>query len=196
MDFLTVITIIGGIILTVGYIPQLIKLYKTGNTEGISSGFWYLITTAVSITAVNLIADSAPLVLIIIQVINATLAGVVVLAVHYHRAEYRYMKYPTLVVVFIVIICGFILPIEITQSVASLAIVVAYVTQLITLFKSPSVAGVAPSLYLLIAIGLGIMATKMFVTEVSPYIIATELVNIALLLACAGYAIYSQFKRK
>lgn len=196
MDFLTVITIIGGIILTVGYIPQLIKLYKTGNTEGISSGFWYLITTAVSITAVNLIVDSAPLVLIIIQVINATLAGVVVLTVHHYRKEYRYMKYPTLLVVFVIVICGFILPIEITQSVASIAIVVAYVTQLITLFKSPSVAGVAPSLYLLIAIGLGIMATKMFVTEVSPYIIATELINIALLLACAGYATYSQLKRK
>lgn len=194
MDFLTIITIIGGIILTVGYIPQLIKLFRTEETAGINNGFWYLITTAVAITAVNLIVDSAPMVLIIIQIANAMLAGVVLLTVHFYRKEYDLMNLPVLLVLSVILIAGVILPLEITQSIASLAIVTAYVTQLVTLFKSPSVAGVAPSLYLLIAIGLGIMATKMFVTEVSIYIITTELVNISLLLLCASVSFFYQHR--
>lgn len=194
MDFLTIITIIGGIILTVGYIPQLIKLFRTEETAGINNGFWYLITTAVAITAVNLIVDSAPMVLIIIQIANAMLAGVVLLTVHFYRKEYDLMNLPVLLVLSVILIVGVILPLEVTQSIASLAIVTAYVTQLITLFKAPSVAGVAPSLYLLIAIGLGIMATKMFVTEVSIYIITTELVNITLLLLCASVSFFYQHR--
>lgn len=194
MDFLTIITIIGGIILTVGYIPQLIKLFRTEETAGINNGFWYLITTAVAITAVNLIVDSAPMVLIIIQIANAMLAGVVLLTVHFYRKEYDLMNLPVLLVLSVILIAGVILPLEVTQSIASLAIVTAYVTQLVTLFKAPSVAGVAPSLYLLIAIGLGIMATKMFVTEVSIYIITTELVNITLLLLCASVSFFYQHR--
>lgn len=194
MDFLTIVTIIGGIILTVGYIPQLIKLRKTHDTDGINNGFWYLVTTTVAITAVNLIVDSAPIVLIIIQVVNAGLAGVVLITVHFYRNQYKQMTYPTFLIVVIIILAGVVLPIEITQTVASISIVVAYVSQLITLFKAPSVSGVAPSLYLLIAVGLGIMATKMFVTDVTPYIIATELINIALLLTCAGVSYYFQLK--
>lgn len=194
MDFLTVITIVGGIILTVGYIPQLIKLFKTEETAGINNGFWYLITIAVTITAINLIIDSAPMVLIIIQIANAMLAGVVLLTVHFYRKEYDLMNLPVLLVLSVILIAGVILPLEVTQSIASLAIVTAYVTQLVTLFKSPSVAGVAPSLYLLIAIGLGIMATKMFVTEVSIYIITTELVNITLLLLCASVSFFYQHR--
>lgn len=185
MDFLTIITIIGGIILTVGYVPQLVKMYKTDNTDGINVGFWYLITVAVTITAVNLLVGSAPLVLVTIQIINAALACVVLISVHFYRKEFNKIIVPAILVVTVIVLTGFFLPIEVTQNMASLAIVIAYVSQLITLIKSPSVTGVAPSLYLLIAIGLGIMATKMFVTDVSPYIIVTEVINIALLLACA-----------
>ena len=194
MDFLTVITIVGGIILTIGYIPQLIKLFKTEETAGINNGFWYLITTAVTITAINLIIDSAPTVLIIIQIVNATLAGVVLLTVHFYRKEYTLMNLPVVLVLSVILISGVVLPLEVTQSIASLAIVTAYLTQLVTLFKAPSVAGVAPSLYLLIAVGLGIMATKMFVTEVSAYIITTEIVNIILLLLCASVSFFYQHK--
>lgn len=192
MDFLTIITILGGIILTVGYIPQIIKLHSTQLTDGINNGFWYLISGAVTITALNLFIDAAPIVLITIQVINAALALYTVIIVHQYRRE---LMYP--VIIWLVAILGvvYFLPLEFTQSLATGMIILAYVSQLITLFKAPSVAGVAPSLYLLIAIGLGIMATKMFVTEVSAYIITTEIVNIALLLTCAITAVYFQKKK-
>lgn len=191
MELLTIITVIGGIILTLGYLPQLVKLKQTGDTSGINNSFWYLITIAVTITAINLIADSAPVILIIIQITNAILAGVVLMAVHLYRGQDKWLLAP--VVIFIVMIAlTTTLPLEITQSLSSLAIVVAYVTQLITLVKSPKVSGVSPSLYILIALGLGIMATKMFVTEVTPYIITTELINITLLLICAGLSLFYQ----
>ena len=191
MELLTIITVIGGIILTLGYLPQLVKLKQTGDTSGINNSFWYLITIAVTITAINLIADSAPVILIIIQITNAILAGVVLMAVHLYRGQDKWLLAP--VVIFIVmIVLTATLPLEITQSLSSLAIVVAYVTQLITLVKSPKVSGVSPSLYILIALGLGIMATKMFITEVTPYVIATELINIALLLICAGLSLFYQ----
>ena len=149
MDFLTVITIIGGIILTVGYIPQLIKLFKTEETAGINNGFWYLITTAVTITAINLIIDSAPIVLIIIQIVNATLAGVVLLTVHLYRKEYTMMNLPVLLVLSVILIAGVLLPLEVTQSIASLSIVTAYLTQLVTLFKAPSIDKAKVLLHLL-----------------------------------------------
>ena len=191
MELLTIITVIGGIILTLGYLPQLVKLKQTGDTSGINNSFWYLITIAVTITAINLIADSAPVILIIIQITNAILAGVVLMAVHLYRGQDKWLLAP--VVIFIVmVVLTTILPLEITQSLSSLAIVVAYITQLITLVKSPKVSGVSPSLYILIALGLGIMATKMFVTEVTPYIITTELINIILLLTCAGLSLFYQ----
>lgn len=195
MDILTIITIIGGIILTIGYLPQIRKLYATESTDGINNAFWYLIFSAVTITALNLIYTDAPQVLQIIQVINGILAGVVVIMVHIYRKEGVMSVIPVFILAFLVIIVP-ISPIEITQNVASIMIVVAYLSQLITLFKSSSVAGVAPSLYLLIAFGLAIMSTKMFVSEVSAYIITTEIINIVLLLACAGYALYFQRKQK
>lgn len=191
MDILTLITIIGGVILTLGYLPQLVKLKQTGDTNGINNSFWYLITIAVTITAINLIADSAPMILIIIQIINAILAGVVLMFVHFYRGQNKWLLAPTVIFIVMILLTA-TLPLEITQSLSSLAIVVAYVTQLITLVKSPKVSGVSPSLYILIALGLGIMATKMFVTEVTPYIITTELINIALLLTCAGLSLFYQ----
>src|SRR5699024_11466299 len=71
----------------------------------------------------------------------------------------------------------------------------AYASQLVTLFKADSVKGVSPSLYLVIAIGLAIMALKMFVTEVTAHIIVTELVNITLLLLCAAVSSYHLYVR-
>lgn len=191
MDILTLITIIGGVILTLGYLPQLVKLKQTGDTNGINNSFWYLITIAVTITAINLITVSAPMILIIIQIINAILAGVVLMFVHFYRGQNKWLLAPTVIFIVMILLTA-TLPLEITQSLSSLAIVVAYVTQLITLVKSPKVSGVSPSLYILIALGLGIMATKMFVTEVTPYIITTELINIALLLTCAGLSLFYQ----
>jgi len=193
MELLTLITIIGGIILTLGYLPQLVKLKQTGDTNGINNSFWYLITIAVTITAINLIADSAPLILIVIQIINAILAGVVLMAVHFYREQDKWLLAPVVIFIAMIILTA-VLPIEITQLLSSLAIVVAYVTQIITLIKSPKVSGVSPSLYILIALGLGIMATKMFVTEVTHYIITTELINITLLLLCAGLSLSYQSK--
>lgn len=193
MDILTLITVIGGIILTIGYLPQLVKLKQTKDTNGISMLFWYLIALAVSITAINLVLDSAPLVLIVIQVANATLAIVVLLAVHLLRQQYLWMFSPTIILIAIILLSN-VLPLETTQSVASIAIVAAYISQLVVLFVSKNVSGVSPTLYLLIALGLAIMATKMFVTKVSLYIITTELINIGLLLLCAG-AFFYQSKR-
>ena len=111
--------------------------------------------------------------------------------VHFYRGQNKWLLAPTVIFI-VMILLTTTLPLEITQSLSSLAIVVAYVTQLITLIKSPKVSGVSPSLYILIALGLGIMATKMFVTEVTPYIITTELINIALLLTCAGLSLFYQ----
>lgn len=191
MNVLTIITIIGGVILTLGYLPQIYKLYQTNTTAGINLGFWFLIAGAVFITATNLILDSAPLILVVIQLINASLAAVVIYKIQSIRGQ---LKFGVALMFIVILIAAVTLPMEVTQSAATLMILIAYTSQLITLIKSPSVEGVSPTLYLLIALGLGIMATKMFVTEVTTYIIVTEMVNIILLLLCACVSFYYQHK--
>lgn len=195
MELMTYITIIGGIILTVGYLPQIIKLKKTGNTAGISLVFWYLIFSAVTITALNLVNTGAPLVLIIIQAANALLAGAIIGMIYYCRDTFKYVVLIG-AISFLLFIGVTSLPIEFSQTVSTVFIVTAYASQLITLIKAESVEGVSAWLYILIALGLGIMATKMFITDVSIHIIVTELVNISLLVACAVFTVYFQAKIK
>lgn len=193
MDTMFFITVLGGVILTVGYLPQIFKLYQTGNTDGISLLFWYFIFSAVSITAINLILTAAPLILIIIQLSNALLAAVVIGMVYYYKNQFKFVVmvgFLTLVLTVLVVS----LPIEVTQTTSTVLIVAAYVIQLITLIKAESVQGVSAWLFLLIALGLGIMATKMFITEVSIHIIITEIVNISLLIACAAITFYFQHR--
>lgn len=193
MEVMFFITVLGGIILTVGYLPQIFKLYQTGNTDGISLLFWYFIFSAVSITAINLILTAAPVILIVIQLSNALLAAVVVGMVYYYKDQFKFVVmvgFLTLVLTVLVVS----LPIEVTQTTSTVLIVAAYVIQLITLIKAESVQGVSAWLFLLIALGLGIMATKMFITEVSIHIIVTEIVNISLLIACAAITFYFQHR--
>ena len=192
MDLLTLLTVIGGVVLTIGYLPQIIKLHKTYNTAGINIAFWYLIAGAVLITAINLVIDSAPLVLIIIQSANALLAFYLVYLVTDLRGKPAFGIILALVLIVLFVSA---VPLSITQGAATVMIVIAYASQLVTLFKADSVEGVSPSLYLVIAIGLAIMALKMFVTEVTAHIIATELVNITLLLLCAAVSSYHLYVR-
>lgn len=195
MDVLNLITAVGGIILIVGYLPQIRKLLTTENTEGINNAFWYLIFSAVAITAINLITTDAPVLLQCIQIANATLAAGIIILVHVYRREAVLMILPAYILAYWVIFT-YQVPMELTQSAASLMIVIAYVSQLITLIKTHSAKGVSASLYLIIAIGLAIMATKMFVSEVSVHIIITEIVNIILLLSCAWVARTQQTRHK
>jgi len=193
MEVMFFITVLGGIILTVGYLPQIFKLYQTGNTDGISLLFWYFIFSAVSITAINLILTAAPVILIVIQLSNALLAAVVVGMVYYYKDQFKFVVMVGFLT-FVLTVLVVSLPIEVTQTTSTVLIVAAYVIQLITLIKAESVQGVSAWLFLLIALGLGIMATKMFITEVSIHIIITEIVNISLLIACAAITFYFQHR--
>src|SRR5699024_7713049 len=193
MEVMFFITVLGGIILTVGYLPQIFKLYQTGNTDGISLLFWYFIFSAVSITAINLILTAAPVILIVIQLSNALLAAVVVGMVYYYKDQFKFVVMVGFLT-FVLTVLVVSLPIEVTQTTSTVLIVAAYVIQLITLIKAESVQGVSAWLFLLIALGLGIMATKMFITEVSIHIIVTEIVNISLLIACAVITFYFQHR--
>src|SRR5699024_4807524 len=152
MDLLTLLTVIGGDVLTIGYLPQIIKLHKTYNTLGINIAFWYLIAGAVLITAINLVVDSAPLVLIIIQSANALLAFYLVYLVTDLRGKPAFGIILALVLVVLFVSA---VPLSITQGAATVMIVIAYASQLVTLFKADSVKGVSPSLYLVIAIEIG-----------------------------------------
>lgn len=203
MDFLFFSTLIGGIILTLGYLPQLFRFNRTrGNLEGVSLLFWTLIFTAVSITALNLITTGAELILIIIQVVNALLALLIIVYVTSNLRRVKQFKtflmHPVFFGVAVVIVSyvlQYTLPLEVSQGVATTFIVIAYLHQLIHIVRAKSVYGLSEWLFFMIAIGLGIIATKMFVTEVSPHIIFTELVNIALLLACAFLTMYKKAKK-
>lgn len=77
-------------LLTISYIPQILSLYKTGNTEGIDVRFWYILNTSLLmlfIMALDVFIKTGSVGLLIAQSLNLGLAIVVLIQVVYYRKK-------------------------------------------------------------------------------------------------------------
>lgn len=77
-------------LLTISYVPQIVSLYKTGNTEGIDIRFWYILNTSLLmlfIMAMDVFIKTGSVGLLVAQSLNLGLAIVVLAQVAHYRKK-------------------------------------------------------------------------------------------------------------
>lgn len=85
-----VASVAAGIVLAVSYVPQIVNLYKTKQTEGISLSFWVILNLSLAmlfILAVDSYLKANTLGLLVTQGLNLVLALVVMGQVIYYRKK-------------------------------------------------------------------------------------------------------------
>lgn len=172
-------------IFTLAYVPQLKTTATTKSTDGVSPFFWALVSLSTSYSLYNVIATgSAEWYVYVGQIINA---GIAVLLFAWITGL-RYRLVPTLVIVTVYAVINIAVhqacSLETSQSIATVAIILAYVDQLTHFIRKRNAEGTNPKLYFMFALGLGLLTVVMAITDVSIHVIITELVNITLLLIC------------
>ncbi|XWX31291.1 hypothetical protein UDOIXSUF_CDS0028 [Staphylococcus phage PG-2021_1] len=183
-DIPVLLAMLYGILVIVGYIPALISLVKDKNLNGVSSSFWYLISVTVGISFYNIILTGGTRFQVVSIFLNFLLGVVCLLVLNYRKFKFHGIVYTVIFLLALYLFLGLLTSIEITQTVASVSIVLAYVGQIYKFVKSKSSSGTNKWLYLLIGVGLLSLVTSMVLTDVSNHIIITELINFILILIC------------
>lgn len=173
------------IILTHAYVPQLRTTYKTSSAEGVSPFFWILISLSTSYSLFNLlVTGDATWYMYLGQFINATVA--LVLFIWITKLKYRW-EVTVFVSLLYIFMNGYVyitFNLEVTQTIATIAIIIAYIDQVVHFIKSKNAEGTNPLLYFYFALGLSLLMIIMIRTGASIHVIVTEAVNISLLIVC------------
>ena len=81
------INTIGAIFLVYSYIPQITMLLKRKNSDGMSVKFWVILIIGMLGMLINMVISGASLFVILTQVINIALAGIVLILVLKYRKK-------------------------------------------------------------------------------------------------------------
>lgn len=81
------INTIGAIFLVYSYIPQITMLLKRKNSDGMSVKFWIILIIGMLGMLINMVISGASLFVILTQVINIALAGIVLILVLKYRKK-------------------------------------------------------------------------------------------------------------
>ena len=81
------INTIGAIFLVYSYIPQIAMLLKKKNSDGMSVKFWVILIIGMLGMLINMVISGASLFVILTQVINIALAGIVLMLVLKYRKK-------------------------------------------------------------------------------------------------------------
>lgn len=81
------INTIGAIFLVYSYIPQITMLLKRKNSDGMSIKFWIILIIGMLGMLINMVISGASLFVILTQVINIALAGIVLILVLKYRKK-------------------------------------------------------------------------------------------------------------
>lgn len=165
--------------------PQLKTTATTKSTDGVSPFFWALVSLSTSYSLYNVIATgNAEWYVYVGQIINV---GIAVLLFAWITGL-RYRLVPTLLIVTVYAVINFAVhqavSLETSQSIATVAIILAYVDQLTHFIRKRNAEGTNSKLYFMFAQGLALLTVVMAITDVSIHVIITEVVNITLLLIC------------
>lgn len=82
-----VLATLGGIFITISYLPQIKQLFKIHNTEGMSVSFWVILLLGLTCTTTNMIINNNPLSVLLPQILNITLAFVVLIQIIVYRRK-------------------------------------------------------------------------------------------------------------
>lgn len=181
------LSILYAILITVGYIPGLIALVKADSVKGVSNYFWYLIVATVGISFYNLLLTDASVFQIVSVGLNLTLGTVCLLVASFRKKDYFPVPFIIIFSVFLIYFSDFT---ALTQTLATVTIILAYVTQITTFYKTKSAEGTNRYLFLIIGLGLASLIASMVISHTYVHIIATEFVNFILILICYLQANY------
>lgn len=172
-------------ILAMAYVPQIKTTYRIKSVEGVSVFFWYFISLSTAISLHNLLeSGSAPFYVYLGQIINASVAFLLFTWINQKKLPLDKLVYVTLGHLVSMFVLLYWLPLPVTQFIATTAIILAYIDQIKHFVKTKTSLGTNPNLYYFFAFGLIVLVAIMFMTHVSPHVIATELINIVLLIVC------------
>lgn len=82
-----ILGILGGVFITISYLPQIKQLFKTKQTEGMSVSFWVILLLGLICTTTNMILNNNPMSVLLPQFLNITLATVVLIQIIVYRRK-------------------------------------------------------------------------------------------------------------
>lgn len=193
----------GSILLLGGYAPQIIKLHRTLVPTGISLLFWTMIGTGCTTILINMILQGTSFPVVATQALNALGAWYTLGLVIYCkklRGETLNIN-GKILLIYLLIIIFFLYdflhsPISLVgnhlQIVGTVALLTAYLPQIFHLNKVKDATGISRWLFIVLGSGLLLVTVNMFITGTDLGIIATEIVNIALIMVQYGMTVYYQ----
>lgn len=182
MKTILLLNILSSLILIIAYVPQITELRKTKNADGVSNLFWVFISLSTSYSLFNLFVTDAHYYVMITQFFNAAIAFYVLQKVLKLKSSDWLPWVLFYIVINLLLYLSF--PVEITQNIATIAIVLAYVDQIYHFAKSKNATGTNPIMYLLFSTALILLTISMSISGVHIFIIITEFTNSVLLLVC------------
>lgn len=186
------------LIFATAYYNQLKSIFYSKNLTGISFMFWYLVSFSTLFSLLNVLrTGNAEWYIYLGQFINAGVALIIVIWLNFKRIEKPIAVIFSLLYILLALVIFSHLSLEVSQTVATISIVLAYIDQIIHFIRKKTSEGANPLLYLFFAIGLSLLVTIFSLTGVSIHIIITEVANICLLLTCFVLAkVYSKKNKK
>lgn len=184
---------LAGVILVIGYFPQLKTLYKSSSIKGVSLLFWFLVSMSVKITLYNLLIHDSVWYVSIPQLLNALIAIIILVWVAYKKKGFLF----SLLTLFVYIITAYLFTVfnsDFSQHVATAFIVMAYIIQIVYLLKLKTSEGVNPFLFIFIGLALLIMAINIYTMTNYPLAASTEIANMILVITIV-FIVY-KYKKK
>lgn len=184
---------LAGVILVIGYFPQLKTLYKSSSIKGVSLLFWFLVSMSVKITLYNLLIHDSVWYVSIPQLLNALIAVIILVWVAYKKKGFLF----SLLTLFVYIITAYLFTVfnsDFSQHVATAFIVMAYIIQIVYLLKLKTSEGVNPFLFIFIGLALLIMAINIYTMTNYPLAASTEIANMILVITIV-FIVY-KYKKK
>lgn len=183
-----ILSIAYAILVTVGYIPALISLIKDNTVKGVSHHFWSLIVITVSISFTSLMVTHATSFQVVSVGLNLTL-GIVCLILYSIRKKDLYPIMFSIIFMFIIMIV-MNYSISSAQTIATVTIILAYISQIYNFYKTKNAEGTNRYLFLIIGIGLACLVYSMMLTHTYIHVMVTEAVNFILIMVCYLQANY------
>lgn len=180
-----ILFIISSILYIIGYAPGAYAMYKDKSVEGVSQFFWELVLTTVSFSFYSLVITEATMLNLIVVGSNMVLALVMLIWKNILRHSYLGILYTLLYIVanlIIYFLLGF--PLHVLQTIATLAIILAYVDQIIRFTVRKTAKGTSPFLYLILGLAILFLILNLLLTGAYLHVIITEAVNMVLIFIC------------
>lgn len=193
MNIPEILSILYAILVTVGYIPALISLVKDKTVKGVSNYFWAFVVLTVLISFSSLLVTGATIFQLVSVGVNLSL-GVVCLILHSIRLK-TFIYVIMTVVLSAILLFNLVAYLPIIQTLATVSIILAYITQIGKFYTTKSSNGTSKYLFLIIGVGLTCLIISMIITGAYLHVIITEVANLVLILICYLQVVYYERKK-